>query len=387
MRPLLKKILLSVKPCSISNSLLVSPSILQKVSLSSVSSSIPVTEREGFLSLLPTLVSDLSKDPDTPQLHSHLSSHLERVINYNIHGGKLNRGISVPVTYSILHPSASASRLVEAALLGWTVEFLQAFYLMADDIMDGSETRRGQPCWFRREEIGLSAFNDAIIFESWVYSILRKYFRQEPCYLSLLETMLQNSKLTSYGQALDLSSATNYTQVRGKPGSLDSFTTSRYSCIGKYKTSYYSFVLPVHLAMRLAGIQDESVYSNATSILLDIGHYFQVCDDMLDCYGDPLVTGKLGTDIQNGKCSWLITTVLGMCDTDQKHILEKHYGSLEPSDVSMVRAVYQDLKVQEVFDKYEEEVHHTLMERIDQVEGIPKEVFTFFLDRIYKRTS
>lgn len=48
----------------------------------------------------------------------------------------------------------------QAAALGWCIEFLQAFFLVADDLMDDSVTRRGQPCWFRLPEVKTIAVND-----------------------------------------------------------------------------------------------------------------------------------------------------------------------------------------------------------------------------------
>ena len=65
---------------------------------------------------------------------------------------------------------------------------------------------------------------------------------------------------------------------------------SRYTAIVKYKTSYYSFYLPVVLAMNMAGIKDPELFEGAKTILLEIGHYFTVTDDFLDCFGDPAVS-------------------------------------------------------------------------------------------------
>ena len=66
--------------------------------------------------------------------------------------------------------------------------------------------------------------------------------------------------------------------------------------IVKYKTSYYSFYLPFAAGMLAAGRNPKCPVME--SILFEMGHYFQVQDDYLDCYGDPKVTGKIGTDIQ-----------------------------------------------------------------------------------------
>lgn len=62
---------------------------------------------------------------------------------------------------------------------------LQAYFLVADDIMDNSITRRGQPCWYRVPEVGMVAVNDGIVLESCIYKLLKARFRGRPYYADL----------------------------------------------------------------------------------------------------------------------------------------------------------------------------------------------------------
>jgi farnesyl diphosphate synthase len=64
---------------------------------------------------------------------------------------------------------------------------LQAHLLVLDDIMDVSESRRGQTCWYLYENIGPSAVNDAMLLEQGVYWLLRRYFHDKPYYAHVLE--------------------------------------------------------------------------------------------------------------------------------------------------------------------------------------------------------
>jgi len=152
--------------------------------------------------------------------------------------------MSVPDSVSMLREAPlSEQEYFEAATLGWMTELLQAFFLVSDDIMDTSITRRGQPCWYRQPHVGMIAINDAFMLEASIYVLLKKYFRSHTSYVDLLELFHEVTFQTELGQLCDLLTAPE------DKVNLNNFSLSKYEFIVIYKTAWYSFYLPVALAL------------------------------------------------------------------------------------------------------------------------------------------
>jgi farnesyl diphosphate synthase len=264
------------------------------------------------------------------------------------------------------------------------IELLQAFFLVSDDIMDSSKTRRGSPCWYLMPNVGMIAINDAFLLEAAIYILLKKYFRQEKYYIDVVELFQGVTFQTELGQTCDLLTAPE------DHVDLDNFSLEKYTFIVIYKTAYYSFYLPVALALYFAGLATEKNLKQAEDILIPMGEYFQVQDDYLDNFADPTVLGKIGTDIQDNKCSWLVNQALKIATPEQRQVLEQNYGQKDKQKEAKIKELYNELKLDEVFAKYEAEVFESIKGKIAQVdesEGLKKAVFEEFLRKIYKRSK
>jgi len=308
---------------------------------------------------------------------------IDNMITYNVKGGKMNRGISVIDSYTtMVNGNTNSKTRCQAAALGWCIEFLQAFFLVADDIMDDSQTRRGQPCWYKQPNVQMIAINDSFILEACVYKVLKRYFGHESYYYQLVDLFMETTRQTEFGQLLDLTS-----QPLNGDIDLSRFTMERYTKIVKYKTAFYSFYLPVACGMIMAGVNKVSTFTKAREILLIMGEYFQIQDDYLDCYGAPEVIGKIGTDIQDNKCSWLVVTALNKATDAQRAVLEANYGYKSKKNELAIKKLYQEMDIERDFKEYEEASYKRIQSLMAEVTEIPHQVFLNFLDKIYKRAK
>ncbi|CZT21305.1 probable farnesyl pyrophosphate synthetase [Ramularia collo-cygni] len=344
----------------------------------------PATLKE-FETVFPKLVEDLKEHCQQYKLPQTALTWFEESLNHNTLGGKCNRGLSVIDTTSLLlGRKLSDDEFFKTATLGWLIELLQAFFLVSDDIMDSSKTRRGQPCWYLMPKIGMIAINDAFMLESSIYLLLRKYFRQEKYYLDVIELFHDVTFQTELGQACDLITAPE-DQV-----DLSKFSLEKYTFIVIYKTAYYSFYLPVALALHFAGMATPKNLKQSEDILVPMGEYFQVQDDYLDNFADPTTLGKIGTDIQDNKCGWLINQALKIASPEQRKVLDDNYGQKDSKAEAQVKKIFDDLELERIFHEYEEKRVGEIREKIanvDESEGLKKEVFEEFLRKIYKRSK
>ena len=217
--------------------------------------------------------------------------------------------------------------------------------------------------------------------------MIKRHFGKTPEYIQILELFLDTTWRTVLGQELDLTSAT-------LPGmgdvDLDRFTIERYRLIVLNKTAYYSFHLPVVCGLILAGLGDTATAPGVEQILLRMGEYFQIQDDYLDCYADAAVLGKIGTDIQDNKCGWLVVQALESCNDEQRAMLKLNYGQHSAESIAAVKAIYIELQLEKRFEEFESTSHAELLALINTVERttpIPKAVFTSLLAKIYKRAK
>ena len=346
----------------------------------------------SFLKICDLLIQELLGElPQNYDLPPRETEWLHKMLNYTVKGGKMNRGLMVvDAGVAILKCEKNNTTLSQLAVLGWAIEWLQAWLLVADDIMDSSVTRRGQPCWYKTMgDAWYIAINDAVTIESLIYKMMKRHFGHDPAVLmQLWDLMMETTLQTELGQLSD--TLCDILELKD-------LTPERWQLIVTYKTSFYSFYLSVAFAMVMAGVKDEKAYNAARDILIEMGVYFQAQDDYLDCFATPEQLGKVGTDIADKKCGWLFTKAYHELANDQQRaFLDQHYGKCKvgSKEEQKIKELYTELGLPKIYAEYEQASYDKIMALKDsqagavlESAGVPWIVFEIFLQKVYKRSK
>jgi len=313
----------------------------------------------AYFSSVKARIEDLLRDVcgkyDMPeQVADRVTEYYSRCIDYNIVGGKLARARTVCETLKFLSDSENSEvdpALFEAAsVLGWCVEILQAFFLIEDDVMDRGESRRGKPCWYRNSDIGIAnAINDGLLLEQVLYELIELNEKTRPFAVQAHRKLRDAAMRTVIGQHLDTC----------PPSDVREFTRDQWLSVVRFKTAFYTFYLPCELGILISGVRcPDTDLKLLREICLLLGEFFQAQDDMLDCYGDPAVIGKIGRDIEEGKCTWLWYTALDITSNNpslQSELVSLYSSesrSSDPAIAACVKQIYKEIGVQEIFADY-----------------------------------
>ncbi|XP_038211603.1 farnesyl pyrophosphate synthase isoform X4 [Zerene cesonia] len=336
-----------------------------------------------FMACFPDIVRDLTesdKHLDVPEA----SKWLAKLLQYNVPNGKKNRGLATVLAYKMLEKSENLTpeNIHLANIMGWCTEMLQAYFLIMDDIMDSSSTRRGYPCWYRLPDVGMGAVNDCNLVQSAMYEILKVYCGKLPTYKDIVHLFNETLFNTAIGQHLD------FTMGNRTKSDYSLFTRERYAAIVKYKTAYYTFKLPVFLGMLLMNNMTQDTFDRAEKICLDLGHLFQMQDDFLDCYSPEHILGKKGTDIQEGKCSWLAVEALQRLTAAQRKVFTTCYGSHEPAHIERIKRLYEELELPQHYRAEERQRYDAILKMTQQLpadSGAMPELFLKLLAMLNER--
>ena len=255
-----------------------------------------------------------------------------------------------------------------------SLDLLHASLLVHDDLLDGSDTRRGAPSAHRRFEALLpgpraTRFGEAaaILLGDVLFSWSAEMF--ESAGLSpeairdaapVLATMRSEVLL---GQYLDVAAAFGATDRSTRQAQIH--TAEK---VLEFKSARYSVRRPAELGATLGEAPPGLLATLGTYGSL-VGRAFQLRDDLLGVFGDPSVTGKpAGDDIREGKRTLLVLMALENGNAHQRETLTSLLGApgLTEEDLTTAREIIDTTGAR---DSCEELIARSTTDALTALEG------------------
>jgi geranylgeranyl diphosphate synthase type I len=222
------------------------------------------------------------------------------------------------------------------------LEFVQARALIHDDVMDDSDTRRGEPAMHRRfaelHRLG-GWIGDPDAFGQGVAILLGDLslvWSDEMLHSGGLDPAVVSRARPVFDLKRTEVTAGQYLDVVGQ--AVGDASVGWAGTVARFKSAKYTVERPLLFGAALAGAAPEIVAAYS-GYGLPLGEAFQLRDDVLGVYGDPARTGKpAGDDLREGKRTYLVAVALEAAGPDQRTALEIGLGDPD-ADVDALRKI------------------------------------------------
>jgi len=189
--------------------------------------------------------------------------------------------------------------------------------LIADDVEDQSDLRRGKPCTYRLFGLDIAINLSTLMFFLPMLSLISKKKKISPDKANrLYEVYVQEMVNISLGQAIDIA----WHKGLISPCKI---SEQEYLQMCAYKTGTLAR-MAAKMACILAGA-DEKIVEKMGRFAESLGIAFQIRDDILDLVGEEFAKGKggLGKDITEGKLTLMVIHTLQNASASDREKLTK----------------------------------------------------------------
>lgn len=249
---------------------------------------------------------------------------------------------------------------------GAALELLHAFALIHDDVMDGSDTRRG-------DRTVHTVFSDTHRDGEWSGEPRR--FGEGVAILIgdlaevFADRLMIGTPPAAFGAWSQLKIEVNigqYLDVLGAARGGTDLETSRR--IAHYKSGKYTIERPLHVGVALVDRLDE-FRQQLSAYGTPLGEAFQLRDDILGAFGDEDRTGKpVGDDLREGKPTPLLAIARANATADQREALER-VGAIDLT-MSEIRELQQVVMDTGAREQIENRISGLTTEAIDALGGL-----------------
>ena len=258
-------------------------------------------------------------------VHGRLDEPLELLGQYVAAGGKRLR----PTFFLCGHAAAGGDPLAPAALdTAAALELLHAFALLHDDVIDGSDRRRGRPALHvalaadhrRRDLVGdARRFGEGVavlvgdLALTCADRLIGGLAEHQPDAAPAVRRVWDELRTELVmGEYLDVAVAA---EGRATPGEA--------LVVARYKSGAYTVERPLHLGAALAGRLAE-IGPSMSAFGQPLGEAFQLRDDLLGVFGAEGLTGKpVGEDLREGKQTLLMGLARQMAAPADQPLLDR----------------------------------------------------------------